>query len=119
MSYDADLTPYEKDAGTGIVATNCKATVELLSTLRPDEGTQEVADWISARSHCGRVFIPGNNVPYEVIVRSKGVDTLVGEGVTKSPTAKMMTPITVRIRQEPEANEPVEPAPVVDVIEGI
>jgi len=110
MPYKADLTPYEKDDATGIVATNCKATVELLTTLRPDEGAQDVADWVKARNHCGRVFIPGNNVPYEVIVRSKGVEYPVGGGITKSPTAKMLTPVTVRIRQEPEANAPIDPA---------
>ena len=109
------LTAYEKDEATGVVAQNCKATIELLSAKRPADESAEIGPWVIARNHSGRVYIPGDGVAWDVVVITKGEMYVVASGITNAPSPGKVTPIFVRIRQEEEVADPK--APIVEDIE--
>ena len=106
------LQVYQKDEATGIVSQNCGKAIRLLSNARPAVGTSEESDWVAARNHRARVYIPDDNEPYDIIVRSKGKLYVVIEGVTNTPTAKKATPICIEVRQEQEGNLPTAPVAI-------
>ena len=97
---------YQKDGDTGVVQVNCDGATELLSAVRPNDST--AGAWVKARNHSGTVCIPGDKVPYDVIVRAKGKEYVVDSGITNSPTAGLVTPILTRVRQGTEIDEPIE-----------
>ena len=101
---------YQKDEGTGIVAITCNGSTSLTASKRPAEGTLEVSEWVKARNHSGKVCIPGDGVPYVVVVKALGVETIVDSGVTNAPVEGTVTPILVRTRHEEAIVEPVDQA---------
>ena len=116
---------YEKDKDTGVVSQNFDGTVELASQDRPvlpDAGpdpenpTQEYVEasaalsvWVRGRNHGGRVFIPAGET-FSVVVKTKGKEFPICTGTSAAPTSKKLCPIFVRVRQEFECDEPVDPA---------
>ena len=98
-------TAYEKDVTTGVVCLNVDNTIELLADKRPTDET--AYNWVKARNADGRVCIPGDAVPYQVVVITKGATYIVASGVTNAPVGDTVTPIFVRVRQEEPIIEPV------------
>jgi len=137
-------TVYEKDITTGVVAVNCKGETSLTAVKRPYldpvqppyvdpsdieadpvelqasndwlASEQALSAWVTARNHNGRVFIPGDRVPYTVSVNALGKTFIVDSGITNAPLADTVTPILVRIQHEEPAAEPKAPVILEEIL---
>ena len=86
-----------------------RITIHCGGEVKPNAQGEDVA----GRNMSGRVFLKGDK-PFEVIVRSDGVEMIVCSG-TSSATAGKMCSLYIRVRGEADVDEP---APIPEAGDG-